>query len=87
MNSHGISIALTGRFYRGKRASRQVLTNIIQLKVLREAKNLKDIQKIYNTGTGFDRADALLKNSLNWTRNPGVKTPCRRNSEKSAMRG
>jgi hypothetical protein len=64
MNSHGISIGLTGRFYRGKRASKQVLTNAIELKILRRGRNLKEIQKIYDTKTGFTRTDSLLISSI-----------------------
>lgn len=63
MNSWGVSIGLTGRFYRGKRASNLALTNAIELKILRFGKNLKEIQKIYNTKTGFNRTDGLLISS------------------------
>jgi tetratricopeptide (TPR) repeat protein len=64
MNSHGISIGLTGRFYRGKRAAKRVLTNVVELNALRFGKNLKEIQKIYNTKTGFTRSDGLLISSF-----------------------
>jgi len=63
MNSHGLSMALTGRFFRGKRASKLALTNAVELKILRFAKNLEDLQKIYHTKTGFDRSDCLLISS------------------------
>ncbi|MCP5108078.1 MAG: hypothetical protein GY950_32120 [bacterium] len=64
MNSHGISIGLTGRFFRGKRASSMALTNAVELEVLRNGKNLKEIQEIYNTKTGFNRSDGLLISSV-----------------------
>jgi hypothetical protein len=63
MNSHGISIGLTGRFYRGKSASKIVSTNVIETKILRYGKNLEDIKQIYNIKAGFDREDALLISS------------------------
>lgn len=63
MNSHGIAFSLTGRFYRGKRVSKLVLTDVIELKILRQAKNLKEVKQIYGTRTGFNRTDALLISS------------------------
>ncbi|MGE5343496.1 MAG: C45 family autoproteolytic acyltransferase/hydrolase [Candidatus Omnitrophota bacterium] len=63
MNSHGISIGLTGRFYRGKRASKIVSTDVIETEILRYGKNFEDIKKIYNIKAGFDRNDALLISS------------------------
>lgn len=63
MNSRGITIGLTGRFFRGKRPSPLALTNAVELRVLRFGKNLEEIQKIYNTKTGFNRTDALLISS------------------------
>jgi len=63
MNSHGISIGLTGRFHRGKRASKLAFTNALELSLLRYGKNLKQIQRMYNTKTGFDRTDGLLISS------------------------
>lgn len=60
MNSHGISIGLTGRFYRGKRAPKQTLTDAVELNILRFAKNFEDIRTIYDTKTGFSRSDGLL---------------------------
>jgi len=63
MNSHGLGISLTGRFFRGKRASRLTLTNALELQLLRYAKNLKEVCQMYNTRTGFDRSDGLLISS------------------------
>lgn len=63
MNSHGISIGLTGRFHRGKRASKLAFTNALELSLLRYGKNLKQIQHMYDTKTGFDRTDGLLISS------------------------
>jgi len=63
MNSHGISIGLTGRFFRGKRAAKIVSTSVIETKLLRYGKNLKEIKQIYNTKSGFDKTDCLLISS------------------------
>lgn len=63
MNSHGLGISLTGRFFRGKRVSRLTLTNAVELQLLRYAKNLKEVSRIYQTRTGFDRSDGLLISS------------------------
>jgi hypothetical protein len=65
MNGHGISFGLTGRFYRGKRPSRVVLTIAVEHKILRYGKNLKQVQEIYNTRTGFTQSHALLVTSAN----------------------
>lgn len=64
MNSHGISIGLTGRFFKGKRPASPALTNVVELDVLRNGKNLKEIRGFYNTGTGFNRSDGLLISSV-----------------------
>jgi hypothetical protein len=63
LNSHGLGISLTGRFFRGKRVSRLTLTNALELQILRYAKNLNEVCHMYNTRTGFDRSDGLLISS------------------------
>jgi Acyl-coenzyme A:6-aminopenicillanic acid acyl-transferase len=63
LNSHGISIGLTGRFFRGKYASKLSSTKNLMINLYRYGKNLAHIQKMYNTGTGFDRASSLLISS------------------------
>lgn len=63
MNDEGLAITLTGRYYRGKRKKNIYNTTNLEFRILREAKNLADVEEIYLQNSAYNRSHALLISS------------------------